>query len=93
MSAGYGQQKDPSGQFGGPDGGGDTGEFQDLRFRTSHRDNNTMLTIQLADLSTSVMAKPGVSIRHSRVSMLTDKPGPMIAMDPTIALKGSYKFQ
>lgn len=53
----------------------DVGTFNGGSFRISHRDSNTILTIQLA------MGCP-----------LHAKPGTMIAMSPTITLKGMYKF-
>jgi uncharacterized protein (AIM24 family) len=53
----------------------DTGSFNGGAYRISHRDTNTIVTIQLA------MGCP-----------LTVKPGLMIAMSPTITLKGNFKF-
>lgn len=53
----------------------DVGTFNGGSYRISHRDCNTILTIQLA------MGCP-----------LTGKPGAMIAMTPTITVKGQYKF-
>lgn len=53
----------------------DVGTFNGGSYRISHRDSNTILTIQLA------MGCP-----------LGAKPGTMIAMSPTITLKGAYKF-
>lgn len=53
----------------------DVGTFNGGSYRISHRDSNTILTIQLA------MGCP-----------LNAKPGTMIAMSPTITLKGAYKF-
>lgn len=53
----------------------DVGTFNGGSYRISHRDSNTILTIQLA------MGCP-----------LSAKPGVMIAMSPTITLKGAYKF-
>lgn len=53
----------------------DVGTFNGGSFRISHRDSNTILTIQLA------MGCP-----------LHAKPGTMIAMSPSITLKGMYKF-
>ncbi|MCJ1290823.1 hypothetical protein MMC34_002365 [Xylographa carneopallida] len=53
----------------------DVGTFNGGSFRISHRDCNTILTMQLA------MGCPLIS-----------KPGIMIAMSPTITLKGSVKF-
>lgn len=53
----------------------DVGTFNGGSYRISHRDSNTILTIQLA------MGCPFVT-----------KPGTMIAMSPTITLRGSYKF-
>jgi uncharacterized protein (TIGR00266 family) len=53
----------------------DVGTFNGGSYRVSHRDTNTILTVQLA------MGCP-----------LTAKPGAMIAMSPTITLKGSVKF-
>lgn len=53
----------------------DVGTFNGGSYRVSHRDTNTILTIQLA------IGCP-----------LTAKPGAMIAMSPTMTLKGSAKF-
>ncbi|MCJ1250709.1 hypothetical protein MMC30_007937 [Trapelia coarctata] len=53
----------------------DVGTFNGGSFRISHRDTNTILTIQLA------MGCP-----------LVAKPGAMIAMSPTVTLKGAVKF-
>ncbi|KAF2183134.1 DUF124-domain-containing protein [Zopfia rhizophila CBS 207.26] len=53
----------------------DVGTFNGGSYRVSHRDTNTILTVQLA------IGCP-----------LTVKPGAMIAMQPTITLKGSVKF-
>lgn len=53
----------------------DVGTFNGGSYRISHRDSNTIVTLQLA------MGCP-----------LTAKPGAMIAMSPTITVKGSIKF-
>lgn len=53
----------------------DVGTFNGGSYRISHRDTNSILTIQLA------MGCP-----------LIAKPGAMIAMSPTITLKGDFKF-
>ncbi|KAB8290215.1 hypothetical protein EYC80_011084 [Monilinia laxa] len=53
----------------------DVGTFNGGSYRVSHRDTNSIVTIQLA------MGCP-----------LTVKPGAMIAMTPTITLKGAFKF-
>ncbi|RDW62683.1 hypothetical protein BP5796_10985 [Coleophoma crateriformis] len=53
----------------------DVGTFNGGSYRISHRDTNSILTLQLA------MGCP-----------LTAKPGAMIAMSPTVTLKGSVKF-
>lgn len=53
----------------------DVGTFNGGSYRISHRDTNSIVTIQLA------MGCP-----------LTVKPGAMIAMTPTITLKGAIKF-
>ncbi|KAI0429746.1 tryptophan RNA-binding attenuator protein-like domain-containing protein [Xylaria sp. FL1042] len=53
----------------------DVGTFNGGSYRISHRDCNTIVTIQLA------MGCP-----------LTARPGVLIAMSPTITLKGEYKF-
>ncbi|KAF1958229.1 DUF124-domain-containing protein [Byssothecium circinans] len=53
----------------------DVGTFNGGSYRVSHRDTNTILTVQLA------IGCP-----------LTAKPGAMIAMSPTVTLKGSVKF-
>lgn len=53
----------------------DVGTFNGGSYRISHRDTNSILTVQLA------MGCP-----------LTAKPGAMIAMSPSITLKGAIKF-
>ncbi|KAF5017547.1 hypothetical protein F66182_10509 [Fusarium sp. NRRL 66182] len=53
----------------------DVGTFNGGSYRISHRDTNTILTIQLA------MGCP-----------MSGKPGTMIAMSPTVTLKGQIKF-
>ncbi|KAL2353440.1 tryptophan RNA-binding attenuator protein-like domain-containing protein [Cryomyces antarcticus] len=53
----------------------DVGTFNGGSYRVSHRDTNTILTIQLA------VGCP-----------LTAKPGVMIAMSPSMTLRGSVKF-
>lgn len=53
----------------------DVGTFNGGSYRISHRDSNTMVTIQLA------IGCP-----------LTVKPGLMIAMSPSMTLKGAVKF-
>ncbi|KAH3972819.1 hypothetical protein HBI56_185580 [Parastagonospora nodorum] len=53
----------------------DVGTFNGGSYRVSHRDTNTILTVQLA------IGCP-----------FTAKPGAMIAMSPTITLKGQIKF-
>lgn len=53
----------------------DVGTFNGGSYRISHRDSNSIITIQLA------MGCP-----------LTVKPGAMIAMSPSITLKGAIKF-
>jgi uncharacterized protein (AIM24 family) len=55
--------------------GDDVGTFNGGSYRISHRDSNSILTIQLA------MGCP-----------ITAKPGVMIAMSPSITLKGAVKF-
>ncbi|KAJ4993816.1 Uncharacterized protein SVAN01_00870 [Stagonosporopsis vannaccii] len=53
----------------------DVGTFNGGSYRVSHRDTNTILTVQLA------IGCP-----------FTARPGAMIAMTPTITLKGTMKF-
>ncbi|KAJ5472924.1 hypothetical protein N7530_006925 [Penicillium desertorum] len=53
----------------------DVGVFNGGSYRISHRDTNSLLTLQLA------VGCP-----------LTAKPGAMIAMSPTITLRGSFSF-
>jgi uncharacterized protein (TIGR00266 family) len=53
----------------------DVGTFNGGSYRISHRDSNTIVTLQLA-IGCPLIAKPGV----------------MIAMSPTITLKGSLSF-
>ncbi len=55
--------------------GDDVGTFNGGSYRISHRDTNSILTIQLA------MGCP-----------ITAKPGVMIAMSPSVSLKGNVKF-
>jgi uncharacterized protein (AIM24 family) len=65
------------GQFVGATGtqADDVGTFNGGSYRISHRDTNSILTLQLA------MGCP-----------ITAKPGVMIAMSPTITLKGAMKL-
>ncbi|KAH7149317.1 tryptophan RNA-binding attenuator protein-like domain-containing protein [Dactylonectria estremocensis] len=66
----------PTGQFQGASAThDDVGTFNGGSYRISHRDSNTILTIQLA-MGCPVAAKPGA----------------MIAMSPTVTLKGQLKF-
>lgn len=66
----------PTGQFAGAEStNDDVGTFNGGSFRISHRDCNTILTIQLA------MGCP-----------LGAKPGALLAMSPTVTLKGHLKF-
>ncbi|EON68523.1 hypothetical protein W97_07781 [Coniosporium apollinis CBS 100218] len=53
----------------------DVGTFNGGSYRVSHRDSNTILTVQLA-VGCPLVAKPGA----------------MIAMSPTVTLKGAVKF-
>ena len=53
----------------------DVGTFNGGSYRISHRDTNTIVTLQLAT-----------------GCPLTVKPGLMIAMSPTMTLKGNFKF-
>ncbi|KAF2729642.1 DUF124-domain-containing protein [Polyplosphaeria fusca] len=64
-------------QFQGPAGtqADDVGTFNGGSYRVSHRDTNSILTVQLA------IGCP-----------LTAKPGAMIAMSPSVTLKGNVKF-
>ncbi|KAK4122502.1 DUF124-domain-containing protein [Parathielavia appendiculata] len=76
----------PAGQFmgAGTTVVDDVGTFNGGSYRISHRDCNTVLTVQLA-IGCPLEARPG---RKS----LTRDTGSMIAMSPSIVLKGSYKF-
>lgn len=67
----------PAGQFvgAGATQQDDVGTFNGGSYRISHRDTNSILTLQLA-MGCPVVAKPGV----------------MIAMSPTVTLKGAVKF-
>jgi uncharacterized protein (TIGR00266 family) len=66
----------PAGQFVGAQATvDDVGAFNGGAYRISHRDCNTVLTIQLA------IGCP-----------LVAKPGSMIAMSPTVSLRGQVKF-
>ncbi|EGO61436.1 hypothetical protein NEUTE1DRAFT_120406 [Neurospora tetrasperma FGSC 2508] len=65
-----------AGQFSGVSAvSDDVGTFNGGSYRISHRDCNTILTVQLA------IGCP-----------LDAKPGSMIAMSPSVSLKGAYKF-
>jgi uncharacterized protein (TIGR00266 family) len=66
-----------AGQFSGAHSASvdDVGTFNGGSYRISHRDSNTIITVQLA-MGCPMDAKPGV----------------LIAMSPTITLKGEYKF-
>ena len=68
------------------------GTFNGGSYRISHRDTNTILIIQLAKLA-PLHAKPGEyhSPRKSR-SLIDIILGVMIAMSPTVTLKGAVKF-
>lgn len=71
----------------------DIGTFNGGSYRISHRDCNTILTMQLA-MGCPLHAKPGswiVSDPASSMTHLTVK-GIMIAMSPTVTLKGAIKF-
>lgn len=67
----------PPGQFQGAQSttNDDVGQFNGGSYRISHRDSNSIITLQLA------MGCP-----------LDAKPGVLIAMSPTVTLKGEYKF-
>ncbi|KAF7510783.1 hypothetical protein GJ744_005883 [Endocarpon pusillum] len=66
----------PQGQFQGATAiQDDVGTFNGGSFRISHRDTNSILTLQLA-MGCPIQAKPGV----------------MIAMSPTVTMKGAVKF-
>lgn len=66
----------PAGHFVGAEATtDDVGTFNGGSYRISHRDSNTILTIQLA-IGCPLQAKPGA----------------MIAMSPTMQLKGEVKF-
>lgn len=73
----------------------DVGTFNGGSYRISHRDTNTILTIQLA-MGAPLHAKPGMSREHPREScwFIQSNPtiGAMVAMSPTITLKGHVKF-
>ncbi|OIW28853.1 DUF124-domain-containing protein, partial [Coniochaeta ligniaria NRRL 30616] len=66
----------PAGHFSGAQATvDDVGTFNGGSYRISHRDSNTILTVQLA-----------------AGCPLSGKPGTMIAMSPTITLKGTVKL-
>lgn len=70
----------------------DIGTFNGGSYRISHRNTNTVLTIQLA-MGCPLHAKPGMSGAQSRsYHMLNKILGIMIAMSPTVTLKGAVKF-
>ncbi|ORY59494.1 tryptophan RNA-binding attenuator protein-like domain-containing protein [Pseudomassariella vexata] len=77
VAQGGGQLEGQGGQFSGAHSAtaDDVGTFNGGSYRISHRDCNTIITIQLA-MGCPIDAKPGV----------------LIAMSPTITLKGEYKF-
>ena len=65
----------PASQFTGQHNVDDVGQFNGGAYRISHRDTNTIVTIQLA------IGAP-----------LHAKSGAMIAMSPTVTVKGEVKF-
>lgn len=78
----------------------DVGTFNGGSYRISHRDTNTILTIQLA-MGCPFDAKPGNAHPLPQAFLplpplspppLTLRPGAMIAMSPTVTLKGQLKF-
>ncbi|KAJ6178849.1 hypothetical protein N7519_009310 [Penicillium mononematosum] len=73
----------------------DVGVFNGGSYRISHRDTNSLLTLQLA-VGCPLTAKPVVqcvasigSLRSKQAYFVT---GAMIAMSPTITLRGSFSF-
>lgn len=69
------------------------GTFNGGSYRISHRDTNTILTLQLA-MGCPLHAKPGELLRtvSKRLGILILIAGVMIAMSPTVTLKGEIKF-
>lgn len=74
----------------------DIGTFNGGSYRISHRDSNSLLTLQLA-MGCPMSAKPGMQ-HHDNYPMLlffktlTPPIGVMIGMSPTVTLKGGVKF-
>ncbi|KAL9600503.1 MAG: hypothetical protein Q9219_003154 [cf. Caloplaca sp. 3 TL-2023] len=66
----------------------DVGTFNGGSYRISHRDSNTILTLQLA-MGCPLNAKPGKHFDYTKAGYNS---GIMIAMSPTITLKGAVKF-
>jgi Mitochondrial biogenesis AIM24 len=107
----------PAGQFVGASAtADDVGTFNGGSYRISHRDSNTIVTMQLA-MGCPITAKPGSSSQFSYLDPFWDNEatqneslarrrpkkklsswlidvyaGVMIAMSPTVTLKGSVKF-
>ncbi|EEP82744.1 conserved hypothetical protein [Uncinocarpus reesii 1704] len=88
----------PVGQFVGAQStaADDIGTFNGGSYRISHRDSNSILTIQLA-MGCPLTAKPVFHHRATKVPFFVPAnrrilPGAMIAMSPTVTLKGSVKF-
>ena len=72
----------------------DVGTFNGGSFRVSHRDSNTILTIQLAK-SAPIKIKPGASFCGGNPLSLADSAiqlGAMLAMSPTVTVVGAVKF-
>ncbi len=69
------------------------GTFNGGSYRISHRDTNSILTLQLA-MGCPLTVKPGTPfiVRNIKGEMLMIEIGAMISMTPTITLKGQVKF-
>jgi uncharacterized protein (AIM24 family) len=72
----------------------DVGTFNGGSYRISHRDTNSILTLQLA-MGCPLTVKPGMYtyyLQQVKGILLIHEIGAMIAMTPTITLKGQVKF-
>jgi hypothetical protein len=71
----------------------DVGTFNGGSYRISHRDANSILTLQLA-LGCPLIVKPSrsASVSETKVTLISSTLGAMIAMSPTVTLKGSINF-
>jgi hypothetical protein len=69
------------------------GTFNGGSYRMSHRDTNTLLTIQLAIGCPLTVKSGGLSpLSGTKDKLMDGTPGAMIAMSPTLTLRGSIRF-